>query len=118
MAFHMTSAAAQEILAAAQRSGAEGMALRVAAKSTSDGITYGMGFDELAPGDEVTVFEGVTVLIAAPSREWLAGTVLDFVELDGGGRDFIFAGKSDSDFSADPDFSARGCGSGGCSSCG
>jgi iron-sulfur cluster assembly protein len=116
MAFHMTTAAAQEILAAAQRSGADGMALRVAAKPTPDGLAYGMGFDDAAPDDEVAVFDGLTVLIAPPSREPLAGTVLDFVELDGGGRDFIFMPQksgSDSNFSE-----KRGCGSGGCSRCG
>jgi iron-sulfur cluster assembly protein len=116
MAFHMTTAAAREILAAAQRSGAAGMALRVAAKSTPDGPAYGMGFDEPAPDDDVTVFDGLTVVIAQPSQASLAGTVLDFVELDGGGRDFIFvqpepAGQSVSD----PHSS---CGGGGCSRCG
>jgi iron-sulfur cluster assembly protein len=145
MAFHLTTAAAQEILAAAQRSGAAGMALRVAAKATPGGLAYGMGFDEAAPDDEVAVFEGLTVLIAPASREWLAGTVLDFVELDGGGRDFIFvqpesADKSGSEtnfadhsvsadrppalraganLDSDPDFSEpRGCSSGSCSRCG
>ena len=34
MTFHVTAAAAQEILAAAERSDAAGMALRVAAKGT------------------------------------------------------------------------------------
>ena len=51
MPFHVTSAAAQEVLAAAGRSGATGMALRVAAKHTPEGIAYGMGFDEAAPDD-------------------------------------------------------------------
>ena len=36
MAFHMTSAAALEIRAAADRSGAAGLALRVAAKATAE----------------------------------------------------------------------------------
>lgn len=121
MAFHMTRAAAQEILAAAQRSGAQGMALRVAARPSADGLAYGMGFDERAPDDEVAVFDGLTVLIAAPSRDSLANTVLDFVELDGGGRDFIFAEQLDSDPNSSNSSSAstaRRCGSGGCSSCG
>ena len=115
MAFHMTSAAAQEILAAAGRSGAAGMALRVAAKPAPDGVAYGMGFDEAAPEDDVIVFEGLTVLIAAPSREWLADIVLDYVELDDGGRDFIFVEPQASSGAPAP---ARSCGSGGCSRCG
>ena len=70
------------------------MALRVAAKATADGIDYGMGFDEPAPGDEMTVFDGLTVLIAAQSRPWLESTVLDFAELDAGQRDFIFVPRA------------------------
>lgn len=115
MAFQMTTAAAQEILAAAQRSGADGLALRVAAKSTPDGLAYGMGFDEAAPDDEVVVFDGLAVVIAPPSHDALANTVLDFVALDGGTMDFVFieaAAGCDTD-SAKP----SGCG-GGCSRCG
>lgn len=115
MSFHLTAAAAREIQAAAGRSGAAGMALRVAAKPAPDGIAYGMGFDEPAPEDEVAVFEGLTVLIAGPSRPWLADTVLDFVELDDGGRDFIFLQQTQAGGCATQ---RRSCGSGGCSSCG
>jgi Fe-S cluster assembly iron-binding protein IscA len=92
------------------------MALRVAAKTTADGIDYGMGFDDPAPGDEMTVFDGLTVLIAAPSRPWLESTVLDFVQLDAGQHDFIFvpAPKSAPQGATAP---ARSCGSGGCPGC-
>ena len=115
MSFHLTAAAARDILAGAGRSGAAGMALRVAAKPAPDGIAYGMGFDEPAPEDDVAVFDGLTVLIAGPSRPWLADTVLDYVELDGGGYDFVFVQpRQPSGCATRP----RGCGSGGCSSCG
>lgn len=117
MAFHMTSAAAREILAAAQRSGAAGVPLRVAARPARDGMSYGMGFDEPAPGDAVAVFDGLTVLIGADSGAWLAGTVLDFVELDSGGRDFIFM-QADPVPSGGCASQPRGCGSGRCGSCG
>jgi hypothetical protein len=51
--FNVTAAAAQEILAAATRSDAQGMALRVAARQVADGsIEYGMGFDEAREDDE------------------------------------------------------------------
>lgn len=114
MSFQLTAAAAREIQAAAARSGAAGMALRVAAKPAPDGIAYGMGFDEPAPEDEVAVFAGLTVLIARPSRPLLADTVLDYVELDGGGHDFIFVQPPQPSGCATR---RRGCGSGGCSSC-
>lgn len=117
MAFHMTSAAALEVLAAAQRSGAAGAALRVAARPAREGMSYGMGFDEPAPGDEVAVFDGLTVLIGADSGAWLAGTVLDFVELDTGGHDFIFV-QPQAQAAAGCASQARACGSGRCGSCG
>ncbi len=113
MTFHVTCAAAQEILAAAGRSGAAGMALRVAARITPEGIAYGMGFDEAAPDDEVAVFDGLTVLVAAASRPLLAQTVLDYVELDAGKRDFIFVPPRQSAGATQ----ATQCGSGGCSGC-
>jgi Fe-S cluster assembly iron-binding protein IscA len=113
MSFHVTGAAAQEILAAAGRSGAAGMALRVAARRTPEGIAYDMGFDEAVPDDEVAVFDGLTVLVAAASRPLLAQTVLDYVELDAGERDFIFVSPQQGGCATQ----ARQCGSGGCSGC-
>lgn len=113
MAFHMTSAAAQEILAAAARSGAEGMALRIAARRLGQDLDFAMGFDEPAPDDEVARFDGLTVLMAPQSQPWLERVVVDYVELDGGGRDFIFM-QPDAGCASQ----AKGCGSGGCSRCG
>lgn len=115
MPFQITPAAAREVLDAAVRSDAEGMALRVAAKQTESGMVVGMGFDDEAPGDEVLVFEGLTVVVAPSSRPWLADTLLDFGEVEGGARDFIFidAGPAASDCATGP----ASCGSGGCSSC-
>ena len=117
MGFQMTSAAAREILAAAGRSGAEGMALRIAAKSIGDGIAFGMGFDDPAPDDQVVEFEGLTVLIGAPSAPWLEGTLLDYAEVGEGRRDFVFMGIEEPQAGgcATP---ARGCGGGSCSRCG
>lgn len=110
MAFHMTAAAAREILAAAERSGAAGAALRIAARPAADGsLSYGMGFDDPAGDDQVAVFEGLTVLIGTASSAWLADTVLDYVELDSGERDFIFV---------QPALASAGCGSCGGGRCG
>ena len=117
MTFQLTVAAAREILAAAGRSGAEGMALRVAAKPTREGVAYAMGFDQPAEGDEVAVVEGLTVLVAPASSAWLAGTVLDFVELDDGGRDFIFTQPQPATEAGACATGPRSCGSGGCSGC-
>lgn len=108
MTFSITAPAVQEILAAAVRSDAVGMALRVAAQPAPDGMDYGMGFDEAIGDDEVTVFSGLTVVVAARSRPWLEGTVLDYVEIEPGRHDFIFVA---------PARPTPGCGSGGCSGC-
>ncbi|MFZ2649089.1 MAG: hypothetical protein WA210_03185 [Burkholderiaceae bacterium] len=87
----LTPAAAQEILAAAARSDAAGMALRIAARQIADGsIEYGMGFDEQRDDDEGAEFGGLKVLVASPSLPLLEDTVLDYVEIEPGRHDFIF----------------------------
>ena len=89
--FSVTSAAAREVIEAAARSDAQGLALRVAARRTDDGsIAYGMGFDEVREGDQPREFDGLTVLVAAGCGALLDDTVLDFVELEPGRFDFIF----------------------------
>ena len=116
--FNVTTSAAQEILAAAERSGAQGMALRVAARRAPDGrIEYGMGFDDEREDDQSARFDALTVLMGAPSRALLADTVLDFAEVEPGRFDFVFsparqpaaAGSG----SATPGAARGGCG-GGC----
>ena len=73
--FNVTPTAAQELLAAAARSDAAGMALRIAARQIADGsIEYGMGFDDEREDDEPAVFEGLTVLLGSPSRPLLQDT--------------------------------------------
>jgi len=121
--FQVTSSAAKEILAAAARSDASGLALRVAARQVADGsIEYGMGFDEAREDDEPVEFGGLTVLVGSPSRPLLEGTQLDYVELAPGRFDFVFvpaleqvvaglgAGTAAS--------GAGGCSKGSCGSCG
>lgn len=118
MTFSVTPAAARKILAAAARSDAVGMALRVAARPMPGGIDYGMGFDEATADDDVSVSHGLTVLVGTPSRRWLDGTTLDYVEIEAGRHDFIFIGPAAAaaaDCSTAP---AKGCGSGGCAGCG
>jgi len=121
MTFTVTPAASQEILAAAERSSAAGMALRVAARQIADGsLEYGMGFDEQREDDEPAEFGDLTVLLGAPSKSLLAGTVLDYVEVAPGRHDFIFI-PPDAETVAGDDAAATpqgGCGSGGCGQCG
>ncbi len=116
MTFSLTPSAAQEILAAAARSDAVGMALRVAARALPEGIDYGMGFDEATDDDDVSVYHGLTVLVGAQSRPLLAGTVLDYVEIDAGRHDFIFIGPAQQAGSGCATTTGAGCG--GCRSAG
>jgi iron-sulfur cluster assembly protein len=115
---NVTSAAAQEILAAAGRSGAQGMALRVAARRGPDGcIEYGMGFDDEREDDQPARFDALTVLVGAPSRALLADTVLDFVEVEPGRFEFVFAPGRDPAPAGTSSTARGGCGSGGCGNC-
>ena len=117
--FSVTPTASQEILAAAARSDAAGMALRVAARQVADGsIEYGMGFDEPREGDMPLQIRGVDLVIAPPSQPMLDGVVLDFVEIAPGRFNFIFNPEAADAAEAAADKPAKkACGSGGCSGC-
>jgi Fe-S cluster assembly iron-binding protein IscA len=79
----ITARAAQEVRRAAAASGAEGMALRVAAKREDDGsVMLGIGFDAERTNDELIETAGVTLLVSHHSRDLLEDMVLDFVEPD------------------------------------
>ena len=111
--FSMTSTASQEILVAAARSDAAGMALRVAARRERDGtITFGMGFDEPREGDMPLQVQGVNLVIAPPSQPMLEDIVLDFVELEPGQFSFIFTPEAEA-----AEKPAKACGNGGCNGC-
>ncbi len=122
--FTLTPDAATELLAAATRSQAAGMALRVAARQIADGtLEYGLGFDEQREDDAVVEVGGLRVLVGAPSQPLLDETVLDYVEVAPSHFDFVFAAASaDSDTGtgcgSEPAAKSSGCGGGGCGSCG
>ena len=115
--FHLTHAAAAQILraAATQPEHTGTPCLRVAAKIEGSEIVYGMGFDTVREHDKVLDSEGVTLLIAPPSQALLDGATLDFVELKPGEFQFIFINPND--VSGDPDCAA-GCGTCGNNSAG
>jgi iron-sulfur cluster assembly protein len=117
----LTPPAAREILAAAARSNAAGMALRVAARQTADGsIEYGMGFDEPREDDVPAEFGGLKVLVGAPSLPLLEATVLDFVEIAPDRYDFVFMPRPEpvvAGCGTKAVAAPGGCGVGGCGSC-
>ena len=111
--FSVTTSAANEIQGAAARSNAADMALRVAARQTADGsVEYGMGFDEPREGDMPLQVLGVNLVIAPSSQPMLEGIVLDFVEIEPGSFNFIFATGETAN-----ERPAKACGNGGCSGC-
>lgn len=118
LAFHVTPAATAHIRAEAERSGAAGMALRIAARQEADGsIAYGMGFDTIGADDEPLSFDGLTVLFAPGCEPLVEGTVLDFVELEPGRACFVFIPPPSATPDASDEPASPRCGSGGCSGC-
>lgn len=115
--FALTSAAARQIQQAASASGAQEMALRIAARVDVDGsMQYGMGFDDPKDEDLKLDLDGVAIVIADGSQDLLADTVLDYVELNPGEFNFIFIDGRQSESAPEQASSGGGgCSSGGCS---
>ena len=118
--FALTSAAARQIQETANDTGAQEMALRIAARISTDGaLEFGMGFDDPTDDDMKLDLIGVAVIIANDSQELLADTVLDYVELNPGEFNFIFmdanqALESSCSTGQASSGSGGGCGSGSC----
>lgn len=112
----VTPEAAKQILLAAEQSGTQGMALRLAARpSANGGLEYGMGFDEAQDEDLSFKCEGVEVVLEPQYGPLLSGTVIDYVELEPGQFHFIFMNPNDSNCSSGSDSQGGGgCGGGGC----
>jgi iron-sulfur cluster assembly protein len=96
----ITPAAAEQIRDSARQGNLHGMPLRIAAKRADDGsIQYGMGFaDEALEGDQKFNSEGIDIVVSNMSMDLLKDTVLDFVELDNGEKNFIFKNPHDPNY--------------------
>jgi iron-sulfur cluster assembly protein len=117
--FALTPAAARQIHTTANDTGAQEMALRIAARVGADGsLEFGMGFDDPTDEDMKLDLDGVAVVIADDSQALLADTVLDYVELNPGEFNFIFMDATStstcSSGQAATASSGGGCGNGGC----
>jgi iron-sulfur cluster assembly protein len=94
--FKVTEAAAAQVRRAAEQGGTEGMALRLAARKKPDGsIDYLMGFDEVKEDDIRFQSGGVDIIMAPEHVPLLDQAVMDFVQLDDGGHQFIFLNPKD-----------------------
>ncbi len=97
--FKVTLAAAAQVRQAEQQSGAEGLALRLAANKQADGsINYVMGFDEAAEDDISFKSEGVDIVMKPEFVPLLDQATLDFVKLEQGDSQFIFLNPLDTNY--------------------
>ncbi len=96
MIITLTTAAQQQIALAARQGGAEGLALRLAAKRQADGsISYLFGFDEPKEHDFRVESEGLLVVIEPEYVNLLEGATMDYVEIEPDDMRFIFLNPND-----------------------
>jgi len=96
MNFKVTEAAVAQILRAAQQGGADGLALRLAARRLPDGsIDYLMGFDQASESDLRVSLPGVEIIVAPEYVPLLSGAKMDFAEMNPGEERFIFLNPND-----------------------
>lgn len=115
----ISPAALEQLRTALLATGDPDLGLRAAARRGEDGaIEYGMGLDEAREQDErLELDDVVTVLVSAASRELIAGTVIDYVEIEPGQSRFVFYRPDPGALGAAPQAGgACACGAGGCGS--
>ncbi len=72
------------------------MVLRLAAKRLEDGsFDYAMGFDQPEQHDSRVTSNGIDVVVAPTSTEFLRDAKLDYVEMEDGQFHFIFINPND-----------------------
>ena len=92
----ITPNAAQKVLESLARADSKDLSLRVAAKRLADGsFDYAMGLDTPTRHDTQAVSNGVNVVVAPTSIEFLTDATLDYVELEAGEHQFIFMNPND-----------------------
>lgn len=96
----VTQEAARQIRESAKLGNAEGLPLRIAAqREDNGGIQYAMGFaDEEHDEDLRFSSEGVEIIVSPVSLGILDNTIIDYVELDNGERNFIFKNPNDPNY--------------------
>jgi len=93
---NITPAALAQIKKAEQEYEGEDLHLRVAAKQHENGdIEYGMGYDQLRDKDQIFSISGVEVLVSKSSSDLVKGATLDYIEVEGGNRQFAFINPND-----------------------
>ncbi len=92
----ITPAAAAQIRHSAESTQSQNMHLRIAVRREDDGsFVYGMGFDEMGENDVLLASEGINIVVADTTKDFLLGATLDFVEISPGEHQFIFINPND-----------------------
>lgn len=115
----LTETAAHQIAEAAKQSGADKMALRIAARVNDAGmLEFGMGFDEERNNDTCIESKGVTMLVNQSSAGYLNGVTIDYAEVAPGESRFVFMMPDQGNCGTGACGSTGGgsCGSSGCGS--
>lgn len=96
----VTQEAARQIRESARQGNAEGLPLRIAAQRQENGaLHYAMGFaDDEHDEDLHFSSEGVEIIVSPISLDLLNNTIIDFVELDTGEKNFIFKNPNDPNY--------------------
>lgn len=95
----ITPAAADQVRRSAVESGAEELALRIAAHhdDATGELHYGIGFDERREQDREIEAGGILLLVSPLSVAAVSDLVIDFVEINPGEFRFIFYRNEGSD---------------------
>jgi len=113
----LTKEAAAQVRASAQESGADNLALRIAARVNQAGmLEFGMGFDDERSNDTIVESWGVTLLVNAESAAMLDDVTVDFSEVSPGEHRFVFMKASAQEGGCSTAASNSGGGCGGCGS--
>ena len=92
----LTPKAAKKVIETLAQPDSAGLSLRLAAKRLADGsFDYAMGLDHPNKHDRRVNSNGVTLIVAPTSTEFLRGATLDYVELEPGNPQFIFMNPND-----------------------
>ena len=95
----ITPKAAKKILESFAQMDSPSLALRLAAKRLPNGtFDYAMGFDEPGQHDSHAESNGIAIIVAPTSTEFLQGATLDYVELEQDGHRFIFMNPNDPEY--------------------
>ncbi|MCB1755976.1 MAG: iron-sulfur cluster assembly accessory protein [Gammaproteobacteria bacterium] len=97
----LTESAARQVAESAAQADIKDTALRFAVEKLDSGqFRYAMGFDDVNNESDLRYqSQGIDIVVAPDSIDLLDGTVMDYVELDNGEKQFVFLNPNDPNYS-------------------